>query len=42
VHEVQLDALDVGVEVRQPIERPFLSTPIEAVTPVVDELAQEA
>jgi hypothetical protein len=39
VNEVNSESVDIGAEIREPIERPFLCAPIESGSPVFGQLA---
>ena len=40
VHEVDVEAVDGGLELLEPVETPLLRPPVELVAPVLDELTQ--
>ena len=40
VHEVDVEAVDAGLELVEPVEPPLLGPPVELVAPVLDELPQ--
>jgi hypothetical protein len=42
MNEVNVEAVDVGLELREPVETPLLRAPVEAVAPVGNQFLEVA